>query len=207
RLESVGKFPPNMERVKQDTTILLLVGLEKYPAQFVPGFLAGKFEVTNEEFKKFVDAGGYIDPKYWDQPIVKDGTNMKWEDVAKLFVDKTGKPGPSTWELGSFPEGKEKHPVTGVSWYEAMAYAKFAGKSLPSLYHWAMLANTWNTWGIIPHSNFNGIGTLPVGQMQGTGYWGAHDIAGNAREWCYNKMANTGERYIMGGGYNDPTYA
>ena len=52
------------------------------------------------------------------------------------FRDATGRPGPATWDLGSYPDGQDEHPVAGVSWYEAAAYAKFAGKSLPTIYHW-----------------------------------------------------------------------
>ena len=47
------------------------------------------------------------------------------------FLDTTGRPGPSTWELGAYPEGRDNFPVNGVSWYEAGAYAEFVEKSLP----------------------------------------------------------------------------
>ena len=40
-----------------------------------------------------------------------------------LFRDKTGRPGPSTWELGTYPQGEADLPVGGVSWHEAAAYA------------------------------------------------------------------------------------
>jgi dienelactone hydrolase len=124
-----------------------------------------------------------------------------------LFHDKTGKQGPAGWEVGTYPDGKENHPVTGVSWYEAMAYAKFAGKKLPTVYHWSMVANTINTWCIIPKSNFNGTGTVPVGSMDGISDWGVYDIGGNAREWCFNESEKKGQRFILGGGWSDPTYA
>ena len=52
------------------------------------------------------------------------------------FRDSTGRPGPSTWELGTYPDGQDDWPVSGVSWYEAAAYAAFAGKTLPTVYHW-----------------------------------------------------------------------
>jgi formylglycine-generating enzyme required for sulfatase activity len=52
-----------------------------------------------------------------------------------LFTDGTGRPGPATWEGGDIPRGQDSLPVGGVSWYEAMAYAKFAKKSVPTLYH------------------------------------------------------------------------
>ena len=53
-----------------------------------------------------------------------------------LFTDKTGRPGPSTWEAGDYPEGQDNYPVSGISWYEAAAYAEYAGKSLPTADHW-----------------------------------------------------------------------
>ncbi len=49
---------------------------------------------------------------------------------------RTGRPGPSTWEAGDYPEGQDDYPVSGVSWYEAAAYAEFAGKALPTVDHW-----------------------------------------------------------------------
>jgi eukaryotic-like serine/threonine-protein kinase len=58
----------------------------------------------------------------------------------KVFVDRTGRPGPSTWELSNYPEGRDDYPVSGISWYEAAAYARFRGKTLPTIYHWARAA-------------------------------------------------------------------
>ena len=48
----------------------------------------------------------------------------------QLLVDRTGLPGPRSWSNQNFPEGKADHPVTGVTWYEAEAYAAFRGKQL-----------------------------------------------------------------------------
>src|SRR5687767_15876801 len=50
--------------------------------------------------------------------------------------DSTGRSGPATWELGSYAEGQDEYPVGGISWFEAAAYARFVGKSLPTFYHW-----------------------------------------------------------------------
>ena len=52
------------------------------------------------------------------------------------FKDRAGRPGPATWELGNYPERQGDFPVTGVSWYEAAAYAEFAGKTLPTAHQW-----------------------------------------------------------------------
>ena len=83
-----------------------------------------------------MDQGGYRKPDYWKQPFVKDGRTLSWEDAMGSFQDATGRPGPATWELGTYPDGQGEYPVGGVSWFEAAAYAEFAGKALPTFYHW-----------------------------------------------------------------------
>jgi Sulfatase-modifying factor enzyme 1 len=52
------------------------------------------------------------------------------------FTDSTGRSGPASWKFGNYEEGRDEFPVNGVSWYEAAAYAEFAGKSLPTTHHW-----------------------------------------------------------------------
>jgi formylglycine-generating enzyme required for sulfatase activity len=106
------------------------------PAVKLDDFWLDKYEVTNRQFKAFVDQGGYRKRDYWKHPFVKDGKALSWEQSMAEFRDATGRPGPSTWELGTYPEGSDDFPVSGVSWYEAAAYAEFAGKSLPTVYHW-----------------------------------------------------------------------
>src|SRR6185436_8770713 len=72
------------------------------------------------------------------------------------FRDTTGRPGPATWELGTYPEGQADFPVGGVSWYEAAAYAAFAGKSLPTAFHWYNAASFGNFSDIVSASNYGG---------------------------------------------------
>ena len=120
------------------------------------------------------------------------------------FKDSTGRPGPSAWELGTYPEGRADYPVGGVSWYEAAAYAEFAGKSLPTIFHWYKAADIGIFSDILRLSNFGGQGPARVGTYQGLTRSGAYDMAGNIREWCWN--ATGGRRYILGGAWSDPGY-
>ena len=122
-----------------------------------------------------------------------------------IFVDKSGLSGPSTWSNGTYRSGQGNYPVMGVSWYEARAYAKWAGKSLPTIYHWYKAAMFWGESGAIsPRSNFSG-SPSEVGKFSIFSSYGCYDMAGNAREWGTNPHKN-GNRSVMGGGYDDDTY-
>jgi dienelactone hydrolase/predicted Ser/Thr protein kinase len=163
-----------------------------------------KFEVTNRQFKQFVDAGGYGKREYWDHPFVKDRRTLTWEQGMAILVDATGRPGPSTWEAGTYPDGKDDFPVGGVSWFEAAAYAKFAGKSLPTLYHWYYSAQPLYSQFSMYLSNFGRAGPAPVGHHPGVAGPGVYDMGGNVREWCWNEAK--GRRYSLGGAWDDPLY-
>jgi serine/threonine protein kinase/dienelactone hydrolase len=172
-------------------------------------FFLDKYEVTNRQFKEFIDKGGYQARKYWKPPFIQDGKELTWDEAIKLFVDQTGRPGPSTWNSGTYPNGQDDWPVSGVSWYEAAAYAEFAEKALPTSEHWyAATGLNINTMyilhSLIPQSNFSGEGPEAVGANPGMTYSGAIDMAGNVREWCWNETSNG--RCIRGGAWNDGTY-
>jgi dienelactone hydrolase len=122
----------------------------------------------------------------------------------QVFRDSTGRPGPSTWEIGEYPQGRDDYPVNGVSWYEAAAYAEFAGKQLPTIYHWQKAAKPGYFAAISELSNFKGAGPERVGSYKGIGAYGTLDMAGNVREWCWNEIA--GQRYIRGGAWDEPVY-
>jgi eukaryotic-like serine/threonine-protein kinase len=204
QLHSEGSVPQGMVPVDGDMTGL------NYPYQAAPkvkldDYLIDRHEVTNEDYKKFVDAAGYQKRDFWEQPFVKDGRTVPWEDAVALFKDTTGRPGPATWEVGSFPKGKEKHPVGGVSWYEAAAYAEFAGKTLPTAYHWTNAAQLNLARLIAPGGNFRSEGTQPVGGPGTLSGSGTTDMAGNVKEWCWNESA-AGKRFILGGGFGEPSY-
>ncbi len=208
-LHKDGKAPSGMVPVEFDQSdpvnLWGIAGFEALPTVRVENYWIDKFEVTNRKFKRFVDQGGYKKQEYWKHEFRKDGRALPWADAMKLFVDKTNRPGPSTWIQGEYPQGEGEYPVTGVSWFEAEAYADFVGESLPTVYHWAAAASPTDSSSLIPASNFSGKGPSPVGAYHGMSWCGAYDMAGNVKEWCANEAAS-GRRYVMGGAWDEPTY-
>ena len=186
-------------------TLFGFPGFEDVPPVLLGDYWIDRYEVTNKQYKDFVDHGGYWRQKYWKQEFLQNGRRLSWEQAMALFRDCTGRPGPATWEVGDYPHGEEDFPVSGVSWYEAAAYAEFAGKSLPTIYHWVTAASPWASATIMPASNFGGRGQAPVGSFHGVSWFGAYDMAGNVKEWCWNEAAS-GRRYILGGAWDEPVY-
>jgi pimeloyl-ACP methyl ester carboxylesterase len=107
--------------------------------------------------------------------------------------------------VGDYLTGHGDFPVNGVSWYEAAAYAEFAHKQLPTIYHWFRTARLGIWSDILQFSNFDQSGPVRVGIRSGLGPFGTYDMAGNVREWCWN--ATGSRRYLLGGGWNDERYA
>jgi serine/threonine protein kinase/formylglycine-generating enzyme required for sulfatase activity/dienelactone hydrolase len=172
-----------------------------------PAYLIDKYEVTNQQFKEFVDKGGYQRRDYWKHKFIKDGLELSWTEAMREFRDKTGRPGPSTWEGGTYPRGQEMYPVSGVSWYEAAAYTEFAGKSLPTIYHWSTATRPFEAPLVVPFSNLSSEGPAPVGSHQGIGRTGLYDTAGNVKEWCFNATDDSGDhRYILGAAWGEQEY-
>jgi len=169
----------------------------------VGDFLMDRFEVTNREFKRFVDDGGYARKELWEHPFELNGKRLSWEQAMSRMVDRTGRPGPSTWEAGDYPTGQDDDPVGGVSWYEAAAYARYAGKALPTVLHWNRAAGLQLSASIVPLSNYANQGPWRVG-TGGISPFGTYDMAGNVREWCFNQDGDN--RFILGGGWNDLPY-
>ncbi len=202
-LEPLDAGSEGMVRVDGAAIDVFLPGLEHLHIT-LPDYYIGKTEVTNEEFRRFLDAGGYADPKFWEHRFVRDGEEIPWDRAVEEFRDQTGQPGPSTWEVGTYPDGTAAHPVAGVSWYEAAAYARFAGRELPTVFHWYWAAYPHVGQFMLPYSNFSGEGTAPVGEYDGMSPFGASDMAGNVREWTWNET--DGARFILGGGWSDPEY-
>ena len=180
------------------------------PAGKVPDFLIDVYEVTNQQYKAFVDAGGYSHREFWKHPFVKNGQTLSWDEALNLLVDTTGRPGPATWEAGDYPEGQDNFPVSGVSWYEAAAYAEYAGKVLPTVHHWGLAAVPSGAFSVLylpstllSWSNF-GKGPAPVGSTRGMNFFGTYDMLGNVREWCSNEYAHG--HAVRGLAWNDARY-
>jgi formylglycine-generating enzyme required for sulfatase activity/DNA-binding winged helix-turn-helix (wHTH) protein/pimeloyl-ACP methyl ester carboxylesterase len=175
----------------------------------LPAFWIDRLEVTNAEYRQFVDDGGYRRPEFWHHAATEDDHELTWDELMARLVDTTGMPGPSTWSMGTYPEGQDDHPVEGVSWYEAAAYAEYRGKQLPSVFHWYRAAGLGTRQqqqfaDILLVSNFNGRGTTPVGSRPGLGHNGTLDMAGNVAEWSQN--ADNDMRHILGGSWMETQY-
>src|SRR3972149_1439929 len=156
-------------------------------------FFLDRYPVTNRQFFEFVAAGGYEQSTLWVEDVLP---------AVLDFVDRSGNPGPKYWQNGCYPPGEEKHPVVGVSWYEAAAYARWVGKRLPSDAEW-LKAGSWPVrisstmrvqrkypWGDSmdrSRANLWGSGpghTVPVDQYPGgISVGGVHQLIGNVWEW------------------------
>ena len=188
----------------------------------VGGFFLDRYAVTNRQFRKFVQAGGYDALEIWPQAV--------WPSVSR-FTDRKGRPGPRYWEDGKFPSGQADHPVVGICWYEAVAYARWVGKRLPTALEWQK-AGGWPEqlsggncnrypWGDLfdpERTNLwtSGIGkTVPVDAYPtGATPNGIFQMTGNVWEWLADPLETIPcaegttflpwkpMRRIIGGAYN-----
>lgn len=220
-LLEADKVPHRMVRVTGGQ--YRLVGWKKPTDQTVrlSHYFMDKYEVTNREYKEFINAGGYLKKQFWKYPFIKNGKPFTWEEAVGGFKDQTGLAGPRNWKNQDYPDGKAEHPVTDVTWYEAAAYAAFRGKQLPTLFQWEKAArdgifthytSTIMPWGPVEaggavehHANFKGGGTAPVESFEvGMSPYGCYNMAGNVSEWCLNEAS---EGFVTGGGsWDDLSY-
>jgi hypothetical protein len=196
---------------------MVLVGAGNAPGgPRVEAFLMDRYEVSNAQYLRFVGAGGYRDTTLWPDTLVLGSRALAREEALRRFVDKTGLPGPRGWLNGRPPDGRSEHPVAGVTWYEASAYARWAGKELPTAHQWwrAALGDGPGPypWGGDAASteirtNFGLAGTAPVGTHPlGVSPWGVHDLPGNVREWLRDARVEDNRRVAVGGSWQDPSY-
>ena len=148
---------------------------------YMDAFYMDKYEVTNAQFKAFINA------------------NPQWQ---KDKIDKrfySGGDYLEHWNGNDYPSGKGNHPVTYVSWYAAMAYAAWAGKRLPTEAEWEYAARGGlegkrYPWGDVltpadANYRLNVVGrttSSSVGRYSPNGY-GLYDMAGNVWEWCLDE--------------------
>lgn len=184
----------------------------------VRAFFIDRNEVTNAQYQAFVSSGGYREARHWPDTMLIGGRPMTREAALHTFVDRTGLPAPRFWSGGKFGEGKADHPVSGVSWYEASAYANWARKRLPTQDEWWRAAlgagEAPFPWGqdgatVDLRANFGLVGTKPVGSYAaGVSTYGCYDMAGNVREWLADAVVTGGRRRntVTGGSWQDPSY-
>jgi len=207
-IQPQGSIPPGMTYIQGGNFIPALTGAGVDPVYLHP-FYIDKFEVTNKDFKGFMDAGGYSNSQYWvEMDFIKDGVSLSFEQAQEIMIDSTGMTGPAGWEVGTYLQGTENKPVTGISWYEALAYARYKGNILPPMYHWAKAAFPPDeiispiSPKLLKTSNFSREKIEDIGQ--GEGAYGTFDMAGNAKEWVWNIFGGRG--LTLGGAFDEPTY-
>jgi iron(II)-dependent oxidoreductase len=167
----------------------------------VPAFRIDRYPVTNADYARFVEDGGYERREFWSDEGWSHREREGW--TAPLYWTRDGK----LWrERSMFEEAelKASHPVVGLSWYESEAYARFMKKRLPTEAEWEKAAS-WDdekkrrlrfAFGDsvpagkqVSNFGFNFWGTTPVGSFpEGASPYGCLDMTGNAWEWTSDKF-------------------
>lgn len=155
---------------------------------YLPAYYIDRAPVTNAQYRGFMAAGGYANPTYWSEAAAAG----YWQ-TGRYRHDQ-----PRYWDDPQW--NSDQQPVVGVDWYEALAYARWSGKRLPTEAEWEKAArgtdgriypwgDAWDTARL--NSQASGLGrTTPVGQFSpaGNSPYGAVDMAGNVWEWCSTRV-------------------
>ncbi len=163
----------------------------------VDAFNIDKFEVTNADYKKFIDDGGYQKKELWSNE------GWAWKEKSKITA-------PQYFNESKY-NGAEQ-PVCGISWYEAEAYANWVGKRLPTEAEWEKAAKGTDgrkfPWGNdykkgLCNNKDEGIGKpTKIGKyIEGASPYGLLDMAGNVNEWCLDYF---GREYYKSSPGNNP---
>ncbi|MGQ0555423.1 MAG: SUMF1/EgtB/PvdO family nonheme iron enzyme [Nitrospiraceae bacterium] len=175
-----------------------LYGDQKIRVVIEHDYWIDQYPVTNEKYRAFIEAGGYENQQYW--------SSEGWQWKTKNNVT-----GLQYWSEAAWI--KAAHPVVGVSYHEAEAYAKLAGKRFPTEQEWEKAARGQDgrkyPWGEEfekdrCNSEESGIGhTTSVGQYpNGVSPYGCYDMAGNVWEWCTSWYDQSlAQRVIRGGSW------
>ncbi|MCZ6690412.1 MAG: protein kinase [Planctomycetota bacterium] len=160
-------------------------------------FYLDRFEVTNRQYKEFVDSEGYGREKLWD--------SEGWVHIEE-FKSRDGTPGPQNWSEGSYPGVLANHPVTGISHYEAKAYARWKGKRLPFEWEWEKTASgeaetrrkyPWgDVWDPSIVSSESDQTRAVGGDARDESPFGVRDLGGNVNEWSVGE----GDTPVIKGG-------
>jgi len=203
------KVPKNHEFfLGTNISLMWFLGVEFKDTQLLP-FSISKNEVSNSEYQQFISDGGYDNPKYWDFPFQIGDKIYDFNSTIKQFTDRYGKSGPSNWSYGKYPSGLGNHPVTGISWFEARAFANYSNMSLPNVYQWlyasgvsSFVVNT----DVVNNSNFNSTQTRETSNADGS-FNELNNIAGNVKEWGSNPNGLNNEKFsLLGGSYLEYSY-
>lgn len=158
---------------------------------YVPG---GVFEMGRADGDDYEKPQHFVEVKafYMDRTEV---TNEEY----KIFVDATRTAAPQHWRGNDFPEGEAKHPVVNITWNDAVAYAEWAGKRLPTEEEWEFAARGNDgrlyPWGTDWNQEFantaeSGAGKIvEVGRYPGgASPFGVLDLCGNVWEWTASDL-------------------
>jgi formylglycine-generating enzyme required for sulfatase activity len=149
----------------------------------VPAFAIDRYPVTVAAYATFIESGGYGQPSWWS----RDG----WAWRSEGGIDRPRFWGEDEWRVYLTPN----HPVVGVSFYEAEAYAAFRGARLPSEAQWEKAARgsdgrkyPWGNEWIDDACGMRGVGprsTIPIGLFpKGASPYGVRDLVGCVWQWC-----------------------